>query len=224
MLAVDEEDEVEGVLRKFHLRKAVRVCAWMGRFAHNALRSRGKTCIEGALTTQETNQVRLHWEKQAQKSGEVEKDRMVLNLQLNQEGLLQCRGRLQGEYPVYLPDTSLYSQRIVEEAHLQTLDVGVGLTMTKLRSRYWIPKLRKLLKKVRRNYRGCKRFQAMAYAAPPPGRLPITRTEGVNPFQVIGVDYAGPLQYRISRQREGKAYVLLYVCSLTRGGLPGSIA
>lgn len=57
----------------------------------------------------------------------------------------------------------------------------------------------------------------MAYAAPPPGRLPITRTEGVNPFQVIGVDYAGPLRYRISRQREGKAYVLLYACSLTRG-------
>ena len=28
-VAVDEEDEVEGILRKFHLRKAVRVCAWM---------------------------------------------------------------------------------------------------------------------------------------------------------------------------------------------------
>ena len=216
-VAVDEEDEVEGILRKFHLRKAVRVCAWMRRFAHNALRSRGKTRIEGPLTTQETNQVRLHWERQAQKSGEVEKDRVVLNLQLNQEGLLECRGRLQGDYPVYLPDTSLYSQRIVEEAHLQTLHGGVGLTMTKVRSRYWIPKLRKLVKKVRRNCHGCKRFQAMAYAAPPPGRLPITRTEGVNPFQVIGVDYAGPLRYRISRQREGKAYVLLYACSLTRG-------
>lgn len=59
-VAVDEEDEVEGVLRKFQLRKAVRVCAWMRRFAHNALRSRGKTRIEGPLTTQETNQVRLH--------------------------------------------------------------------------------------------------------------------------------------------------------------------
>ena len=100
-VAVDEEDEVEGILRKFHLRKAVRVCAWMRRFAHNALRSRGKTRIEGPLTTQETNQVRLHWERQAQKSGEVEKDRVVLNLQLNQEGLLECRGRLQGDYPVY---------------------------------------------------------------------------------------------------------------------------
>lgn len=133
-VAVDEEDEVEDVLRKFHLRKAVRVCAWMRRFAHNALCSRGKTRIEGPLTTQETNQLRLHWERQAQKNGEVEKDRVALNLQLNQEGLLECRGRLQGDYPVYLPETSLYSQRIVEEAHLQTLHGGVGLTMTKVQS------------------------------------------------------------------------------------------
>ena len=36
-VAVDEEDEMEGVLLKFQLRKAVRVCAWMQRFAQNAL-------------------------------------------------------------------------------------------------------------------------------------------------------------------------------------------
>lgn len=89
--------------------------------------------------------------------------------------------------------------------------------MTKVPSRCWIPKLRKLVKKVRRNCHGCKRFQAMAYSVPPPGRLPTACTEGINPFQVIGVNYTGPLRYRISRKREGNAYVLLYCCSLTRG-------
>ena len=72
------------------------------------------------------------------------------------------------------------------------------------------------MKKVCQNCHGYKRFQVMAYSAPKPGRLQITRTEGVTPFQVIGVDYACPLRYHISRQREGKAYVL-YACSLTRG-------
>ena len=57
----------------------------------------------------------------------------------------------------------------------------------------------------------------MAYSVPPPGRLPTACTEGINPFQVIGVNYTGPLRYRISRKREGNAYVLLYCCSLTRG-------
>ena len=57
----------------------------------------------------------------------------------------------------------------------------------------------------------------MAYNAPPPGYLLTTRTEGVNPFQVIVIDISSPLQYRISRQKERKAYVLLYACRLTRG-------
>ena len=43
------------------------------------------------------------------------------------------------------------------------------------------------------------------------------RTKGVNPFQVIAIDFAGPLRHRISGQKEGKAYVPLYACSLTRG-------
>ena len=64
---------------------------------------------------------------------------------------------------------------------------------------------------------GARGFQTLAYAAPPPGNLPTTRTQGTNPYQVIGVDYAGPIRYRVSKQREGKAYVLLYACSLTRG-------
>ena len=89
--------------------------------------------------------------------------------------------------------------------------------MTKVRSRYWIPRLRRLVKKVRGVCAGCKRHQAMAYAAQPPADLPTTRTQGVNPFQVIGIDYAGPVRYRGSRKCERKAYILLYACSLNRG-------
>ena len=42
------------------------------------------------------------------------------------------------------------------------------------------------------------------------------RTEGSLPFQVIGVDYAGPITHKISKTKEGKAYLLLFACSLTR--------
>ena len=34
---------------------------------------------------------------------------------------------------------------------------------------------------------------------------------------MIGVDFAGPLKYQAEKKREGKAYILLYACSLTRG-------
>ena len=111
----------------------------------------------------------------------------------------------------------MLSFRIVEQAHQQTLHGGVGLTMAKVRSRYLIPRLRQLVKKVRGSCHRCKRFQALAYAAPPPGNLQPTRTQGTSPYQVIEVDYAGPLRYRVTKQREGKAYILLYSCRLTRG-------
>ena len=40
--------------------------------------------------------------------------------------------------------------------------------------------------------------------------------EGNIPFQVIGVDYAGPILYHSGKSGEGKAYVILYSCSLMR--------
>ena len=102
-------------------------------------------------------------------------------------------------------------------SHQATLHGGVGLTLTKVRERYWVPRLRWLAKKVIKKCYGCKRFQAVALTSPPPGNLPRDRTEGRAAFQVIGVDFAGPLKYRKGKKNEGKAYIVLYACSLTRG-------
>ena len=38
---------------------------------------------------------------------------------------------------------------------------------------------------------------------------------GTMPFQVVGVDYAGPVKYHVTKNREGKAYIVLYACSLS---------
>ena len=101
--------------------------------------------------------------------------------------------------------------------HQATLHGGVGLTLTKVRERYWVPRLRRLAKKVIKKCHGCERFQAIALKSPPPGNLPRDRTEGRAAFQVIGVAFAGPLKYRKGKRNEGKAYIVLYACSLTRG-------
>ena len=45
---------------------------------------------------------------------------------------------------------------------------------------------------------------------------------GPNTFQVIGVDFAGPLRYREKPKTEGKACILLYACSLTRAVYKGT--
>ena len=43
------------------------------------------------------------------------------------------------------------------------------------------------------------------------------RTEGNTPFNVKGVDFAGPMKCRDKRKEENKAYVVLYSCSITHG-------
>ena len=90
------------------------------------------------------------------------------------------------------------------------------MTMAKVRERYWVPRLRRSVKKIRSDCNGCKRFRAKAYQVPPPGNLPTTRTQGTTPFEVIGVDFAGPIKYVTKSRKEAKAYLALYSCSLTR--------
>ena len=99
----------------------------------------------------------------------------------------------------------LLAEKIVQEAHIQTIHGGVSLTIGEVRKSYWIPKLWGLAKKIRNNCFGCKRFQITAFANPPLGALLLNRTFGNRAFQVIGVDYARPLYYRISQTKEGKA-------------------
>ena len=54
-----------------------------------------------------------------------------------------------------------------------------------------------------------------AFEAPPPAPLPSTRTQGTTPFEVVGVDFAGPIRYKKGKS-EKKAYLALFACSLCR--------
>ena len=195
------------------LSKTVRVQAWISRFIYNARRPGAK--VRGPLTTEEVLVREKAWIKVAQQSGTKEEDRLQLNLQCN-EGVLECRGRLQGFYPVFLPDHHLYTRKLVEREHVRTLHGGVQATMARVRQNHRVPHLRRLTKQVVSKCPGCKRFQSVAAAMPPPGILPFDCTQGTHPFQVVGVDFAGPIKYRKRGKAEGKAYVAVYAFSLCR--------
>ena len=139
-----------------------------------------------------------------------------LGLVKDPDGIYRCQGRIYGHNPIFLPSKAEFSKKLAASAHLRTLHGGVGYTMAEVRRDYWIPRLRQLVKKVMFECHGCKRFYAVPYPMPPPGGLPRDRTEGDRPFQVIGLDYAGPVYYKKSSKTVGKSYILLYCCSLTR--------
>ena len=89
--------------------------------------------------------------------------------------------------------------------------------MAKVRERFWVPRLRRLAKRVVKHCFGCKRFQAQSLHDPQPGDLPKSHTEGSTPFDVIGVDLAGLIKYGGRCKTEEKTYVVPYSCCLTRG-------
>lgn len=102
-------DELDAVLEKFHFWKTMRVCAWIARFTRNA-RTTKKKRVKESLSTEEIEMQIQFWVKRAQQqssqgSDQFERDRLQLNLQPNNEGILECRGRIQGQYPIYLPDS-----------------------------------------------------------------------------------------------------------------------
>ena len=139
-----------------------------------------------------------------------------LNLIKNDEGIFECHGRIQGNYPIYLPSESLFTRKLIQRMHLETLHGGVLLTMAAVREKYWVPKLRQVVKSVRSNCSGCKRFTTVPITKPAPGKLPKDRTQGGAAFEVIGTDFAGPIRYRMPNKREGKSYLLIFSCSLSR--------
>ena len=156
-------------------------------------------------------------QQDARKIQQFEGDAKILNLQENEDGINICKGRIQGEYPIYLPFNHKMTEKIIEHAHKETLHGGVALKMAKVREDFRIPKLRSMLKRIRKNCYGCKRFQVKPAPTPPSGNLPRGRIEGNMPFSVVGVDFARPIKCKSRGKSEIKAYIILQTCALTRG-------
>ena len=212
---------MDPLLDKYPLPKVLRIGAWVRRFILNCKRQPAERERErGPINSREVQQQREWWIRRAQdavkRDARYLADRELLNLQDNNLGILECRGRIIGEYPIYIPDIHPFASSLVREAHLSTLHGGVSITMAKVREHYWVPRLRRLVKNIRSHCNGCKRFRAKAYQVPPPGNLPTTRTQGAVPFEVIGVDFAGPIKYVTKSKKEAKSYLVLYACSLSR--------
>ena len=129
--------------------------------------------------------------------------------------ILKCVGRIQNYTPTYL-EKGLFVQKLVKHVHEQMMHLGTASTMAAIREQWWIPKLRSLVKRTIRDCNIChickvftKPFQGAATAP-----LPTFRTEVSRPFQHTGVDFAGPLIYKINKNEEGKAYILIFTCAV----------
>ena len=140
--------------------------------------------------------------------------------------------RLQGFYPVYLPQDSVLSKNVIFPEQKRSLHGGVPMTISHVRSLFWIPHLRCLSKSVIRNCYGCKKVYHTITArkvskygpektpyldafhavhSPKPRPLPKDRTKKCFSFEVIGTDYAGPIYSKTKKKSELKAYLTIFL-------------
>ena len=181
------------------------------RFLNNCRRTKQS----GPLTTSDIEQRKKFWIKREQQrvqhSEKFKINEKRLDLQQSREGIYVFKRRIESAYPIYLPNESLLLEKIIFVAHKNTLYGGVLMTMTNVRSTFWIPSLRQLPKSIIRNCYGCKRHYAVPYGQPKLGPLPKDRSEAAMLFQVIGTDYAGPIYYRTKSKKESKTYFFFHV-------------
>ena len=131
---------------------------------------------------------------------------MRSNLLKNLEGIDESRGRTEGAHPVYIRPEPILSGG--------GGGGGVIMTMTKVRSQFWIPTLRNPVKFIIRNFFTCNKYQASYYLDPKPKLLTKDRTKQSFPFLVIGADYKDPIFYCSRARKDWKAYILLFVRKL----------
>ncbi|XP_075150621.1 uncharacterized protein LOC142224719 [Haematobia irritans] len=142
---------------------------------------------------------------------------------LDVDGLLRVKGRLDealylpygARRPIILPHSHWVSQLIMTHYHIKNHHQNMCLTINELRQRYWIPRIKTLYNRVRRNCSVC-RMDAAKPTIPQMGQLPPDRiTPYVRPFTYTGVDLCGPFNVSIGRRRE-KRWAVVFTCLTVR--------
>ena len=203
-----------------------RVSTWVLRFAHNC-RTNGKhvPCREGNLRA-ELIKSEERWIKAAQVRLKAQENFKQLESKFGLaeiEGVLRCVGRLtnadlepEARTPVILPNDHELTWMIIHECHERVHHCGTRATLTELRTRYWVPKGRQTVKRIVNSCVTCKRWQGPVYSAPKVAPLPEFRVREVPAFSKVGIDFAGPLNVKVSGGGTRKAYIAIFSCCVTR--------
>lgn len=128
-------------------------------------------------------------------------------------------GSTERKHPLILPPDSHLTKLIIQHAHDQTLHGGITAMHCYLRQRYWIVRGKNSIKKCFRECVRCFRNRNHAEQAPLMGNLPAPRVNPSKCFEHCGIDFAGPLELRVSLRRKApseKGYIAVFVCYSTK--------
>ena len=209
------------------LQRLVRVTAWIKRFIDNS-RAKAKQNEKrtGRLEADELKCAEIEWLKSVQSDLKQQTNfkQLVSELGIKEyRAILRCEGRLvnsdlesEARRPVILPRQHRFTRLVIEEYHQRVYHSGVRATLAELRSRYWVPRGRQVVKRILSECVTCRRFTGKPYSTPPTAALPDFRVKEAPPFSRVGVDFAGPLYVKEKSGQMGKACIALFSCCATR--------
>ncbi|KAJ0169568.1 hypothetical protein K1T71_014753 [Dendrolimus kikuchii] len=221
------------------LKKMVRVVAFCRRFLQSVRRRNDNIKVTPYLSVTEirealdicirqSQQQWFHAESLALKNNTPLNKRSQLyklNIFMDNNKLLRVGGRLRhsqlpedAKHPVVIPHDSKLAKLVVADAHERTFHGGQQLVLNFIRSRYWISRLKNMVRAYIHSCVTCIRYAAKTkYQLM--GELPASRVTPSKPFLNSGVDFAGPIQMRYAKgrgQRSYKGYICLFICMATR--------
>ncbi|XP_070145039.1 uncharacterized protein [Drosophila kikkawai] len=216
--------------------RLVRTTAWVLRFARWCRRQRSEL-EEYGLTAKECEAAENLLVRQAQlesfpdemrsakRGKEVASSSEIRGLApyMDEHGVLRVHGRVDAALcmpysarrPVILSHRHSLTEMIVRHFHAQMKHQNVDAMIAQIRTRFWVTKMRRMLKEVISSCYECK-LQRTRPMPPIMAPLPEDRLEaGGWPFKYTELDYFGPLLVTVARHRE-KRWVALFTCLTTR--------
>lgn len=155
-------------------------------------------------------------------NGVSEKSKILsLNPFIDEEGILRVGGRLKNskfdynkKHPMLLSSKHYLTRLIFEYEHIRLLHAGPQQLLFSVRQRFWPTASRNLARSVVHKCLKCYKLNAKP-VQPMMGDLPADRFLSGFPFQVTGIDYAGPF-FILNKKGRGsrllKSYVCLFIC------------
>ncbi|XP_039950005.1 uncharacterized protein LOC120767802 [Bactrocera tryoni] len=215
------------------LEELKRTVAWVIRFIDLCRHKK----VEGCLNAEELKVAEIFLCRLAQyasysleinqlkEGGNVEKGSELYTLSpfIDTEGVMRVSGRIDAASwlpydttrPIILAPNHDLTRLILLDCHNRMKHQNVEATICEVRQRYWVPNIRRTMKKIISTCLICK-ISRCTPSQPMMGQLPKDRlTPFVRPFSYTGIDYFGPLNVTVGRRKE-KRWVALFTCLTTR--------
>ena len=237
-----------------NLKTLITTTAHINRYLHNIV-SEKEDRIIGPILAEDKQRAKIQWLQYIQQHCFPEDLQLLIQgknvkktsklLQLSPyydktDNLMKMGGRIEfsdlseeEKHPVILPNKSYIVKLIVKDTHHRQLHAGINHTLISLRDNYWIIRARQLVRGVVKSCFICRKINPVrlkVQTAP----LPRDRLMQCTPFEVVGVDFTGPLYVYQGAPKEkfdpqlkrkvlsydgvpcNKMYIGLYTCAVTR--------